>query len=938
MRLSAWRTKDVNIGGKNLTDINFASIDNFKFIDTIKYYQTSLAQLSETITEVEREKIKTLTVPFLSTHSYFSTVWRELNLDQKNKVIDIIVGGKGVIPYEKIEKIDSLCSVTPEDGIFFTKDEFFSTLKNKEIDNESYENAKMLYLLLKMRDLSDLNDLYNVQDVMILLEIVENRFQLMQNKFGYNPRIINSASKLSGCIQREKSKCIIALPINNVQMEVFEKTICGGFSSVNTRLSFDTEMLMPNLTKKDYDKMTIDQSFKAYKRDDLKVVYSLKLDGEKKFSKKRIISKILKLDENNQYGYAMTRPMPTGCIKENNSPSWLKFNLLLETVDLEDKIGHLFVVDIEFDIENADERKMLYNEIFPPIIEKEKILEANERSLFQLLELYQVTEDGKPKAYRCTAKSHATLFPKKCIPLYLEDLRFLIKRAGWVVTKLYAHFTFEQDTIKKDFVLMNQFARQNATNDIEKNFYKLMNNSNFGFDCRNNLNNFRFEPLINEIEELTYIKRYHNLFDNKIKDFVSSQILEQNINQEYDQAASQIKEDNPYKDIYLNEIQNKRDTDLDAVDCMKKKEKKSKKRKVKDDFDERKTSLFANKKIKTMIDFEESNSSIKSLIIKGSTNVKVTTRFIKGKMLMFAKLSIKSFVYDMIDVFCFPNDEIKEICNRYQIEKCLLYQNLTDTDSTSLFFLFICSFDSELPESEARKVIFECMINSKILERLDLSDDFWKNFKVQNKKTKKEMGLYEIESINNENICTIAVNPKEYFETFKNRKINKKHKGVRRDTPGMDFERYASRIRDLRLDLDQDNVQQDKIVQKRLQVKNTEMIMTSSNKVRFAQLNDKRYYFSDGIVSLPFGHPSLNETREYKKSLQKIHKIIEKEKNKLLNDENKVVNANERLRILRSIYSQPIQYYNLKTNKKFNPITKDTYISTKQYILNSHWL
>ena len=109
------------------------------------------------------------------------------------------------------------------------------------------------------------------------------------------------------------------------------------------------------------------------------------------------------------------------------------------------------------------------------------------------------------------------------------------------------------------------------------------------------------------------------------------------------------------------------------------------------------------------------------------------------------------------------------------------------------------------------------------------------------------------------------------------------------------------------------------------------MIMTSSNKVRFAQLNGKRYYFSDGIVSLPFGHPSLNETREYKKSLQKIHKIIEKEKNKLLNDENKVVNANERLRILRSIYSQPIQYYSSKTNKKFNPITK-------QYILNSHWL
>ena len=336
---------------------------------------------------------------------------------------------------------------------------------------------------------------------------------------------------------------------------------------------------MPNLTKTDYDKMNIDESFKAYKRHDLKVVYSLKLDDEKKFSKRRIISKIVKLDENNQYGYAMTRPMPTGCIKENNSPSWLTFNLLLENVSLDDKIGHLFIVDIEFDVENATEKTCMYNEIFPPIIEKEKIIDANERSLFQLLELFTRTDEGNPKSYRCTAKSHATLFPKKCIPLYIEDLCFLIKRASWIVTKLYSHFTFEQDTIKKDFVLMNQYSRQSAKNDIEKNFYKLMNNSNFGFDCRNNANNLKFEPLINEIEELTYIRRYHNLFDEKIKSFVSSSILEQNINQEFDQAVCLIKENDPYKDIRLTELKNKKEEDMDALECLKKKEKKSKKEK-----------------------------------------------------------------------------------------------------------------------------------------------------------------------------------------------------------------------------------------------------------------------------------------------------------------------------------------------------------------------
>ena len=156
-----------------------------------------------------------------------------------------------------------------------------------------------------MRDLSDLNDLYNAQDVIILLEIIENRFQTMQDKTGNNPWIMNSASKLSGCIQREKSKCILALPINNTQMEIFEKTLFGGFSSVNTRLSFDTEILMPNLTKTDYEKMNFDESFKAYKRDDLKLIYSFKLDDDRNFSDKRVITKIIKLDENNQYGYAM---------------------------------------------------------------------------------------------------------------------------------------------------------------------------------------------------------------------------------------------------------------------------------------------------------------------------------------------------------------------------------------------------------------------------------------------------------------------------------------------------------------------------------------------------------------------------------------------------------------------------------------------------------
>ena len=196
------------------------------------------------------------------------------------------------------------------------------------------------------------------------------------------------------------------------------------------------------------------------------------------------------------------------------------------------------------------------------------------------------------------------------------------------------------------------------------------------------------------------------------------------------------------------------------------------------------------------------------------------------------------------------------------------------------------------------------------------------------------MGLYEVENLDNANLCTVAINPKDYFEKFKDRKINKKHKGVRRDTPGTTFESYAERISSLR---QLDTKFEKKLIQKRLQVKNTNMIMTSVNKVTFASLNDKRYYDSDDILSLPFGHPLLNEVREYKKLLPKIPTVIQQEKDKILFFENKAFAKNERVRLLRSIFAQPLTYYWLNETATLK-VRKIDQTFTKDYILNSKFL
>lgn len=59
MRASSWRTRDISLGGKNFTDINFANTGNqVAFIDAIKYFQQVLAILVNTMTDEERERIK----------------------------------------------------------------------------------------------------------------------------------------------------------------------------------------------------------------------------------------------------------------------------------------------------------------------------------------------------------------------------------------------------------------------------------------------------------------------------------------------------------------------------------------------------------------------------------------------------------------------------------------------------------------------------------------------------------------------------------------------------------------------------------------------------------------------------------------------------------------------------------------------------------------
>ena len=132
---------------------------------------------------------------------------------------------------------------------------------------------------MKLKNLGELNSIYNFQDNIILCEIFEQRSELLQEIFEYNSRKCNSASSFFGWIHCNKSKCSIALPTDAEFIRIFEKTLIGGSNCVNSRLAFGTDILLKNPSSE-------------------KVLIEIEKEkGETQL--KMFSSKIVKMDENN---------------------------------------------------------------------------------------------------------------------------------------------------------------------------------------------------------------------------------------------------------------------------------------------------------------------------------------------------------------------------------------------------------------------------------------------------------------------------------------------------------------------------------------------------------------------------------------------------------------------------------------------------------------
>ena len=174
------------------------------------------------------------------------------------------------------------------------------------------------------------------------------------------------------------------------------------------------------------------------------------------------------LDANNLYGWAMSQSLPTGEFKWIKCHKWDPTKLV-KMLSAEKNYGYLLEVDVRYPKELHD---------------------LHVSFMCSKMEINGVE------------KLVPNLYDKKKHVIHIIALKQAIDH-GLVLEKIHKCIRFRQSPWMKDYIDFNTRLRTASKNDFEKDFYKLMNNSEFG-KTMENIHNHRDIKLINNKEK--YLK------------------------------------------------------------------------------------------------------------------------------------------------------------------------------------------------------------------------------------------------------------------------------------------------------------------------------------------------------------------------------------------------------------------------------------------------
>ena len=191
-------------------------------------------------------------------------------------------------------------------------------------------------------------------------------------------------------------------------------------------------------------------------------------------------------------------------------------------------------------------------------------------------------------------------------------------------------YTFDQSQFQKDFVIMNQIPTQDAKTSVRKDFYKLINNSNFEVTTVETMQVIVFVFLQLSLRWNWGVELCQTLS----KFFVSIKLLGKEINEN---KLAALEQNGKFYEAKKNSIEIKRKKYLVGVFSMKFSKKKYHKKNKISETDEKIKEPEKDPKTKIIAELHRSLScSITGFAVKQNNTIKPTTIFFSSKMLMFA--------------------------------------------------------------------------------------------------------------------------------------------------------------------------------------------------------------------------------------------------------------------------------------------------------------
>ena len=176
----------------------------------------------------------------------------------------------------------------------------------------------------------------------------------------------------------------------------------------------------------------------------------------------------------------------------------------------------------------------------------------------------------------------------------------------------------------------------------------LLNNTNFGFDCIDISQKKSLHLIYDEEAAIDFISKYDGYSSRNC--FLNLDAKIKNIKEYYSNLENLTEVKRSYAET-LKQVETER-----VTENFNKRNGRSKSKLL--SLEGHLEEDYANKAYTFVQDLEEKGvNSVKGVACKKQTTVRVSTRYISCRLLINAKISLDSFIYDCIDTFCFSNEE-----------------------------------------------------------------------------------------------------------------------------------------------------------------------------------------------------------------------------------------------------------------------------------------